>query len=572
MAKVPSYDSPQVSLRPVATPYSNDRATPDAFGAGIGRIADKAADVVQGMRKKADDFRVDMADLEFGKAVNDGLHGEDGFLNKRGENALNAAPTMEGFEKVRQKISRALANDEQRQTFEMRSLGRVNQAKASIDGHSARERFTVYGSAAEGHAKLALQDAALAPDVEGANSAIGKALTSPDGGPGPLRRYWREMGLTAEDMKAREGTFRADAYGAALSQILAKGDGAGARAYFSQVRGALGEKGPKFEHDIHVVEQSQGAEVLAGTIVRGATDRAYGWVDPTSALAAVDTIPEGPMRDEVRQRVEHRVQKAVALKKEAGEQKFQEAISVYYAGGKNLGAQGMAPIKAWLLDPKNGAADLWRRLELEDGRERREDRATRDRSNEAAMAEFLANADRDRVRVNIDREYLGKADKETRDKMRKHLNDSKKRVEEDDGVGETQMLRLVDSTADAVDGVRTSTPARNQLKAHMNRWWAQQRGEKKREPTTEEINSELGKALELFDTGFWGTNKFGFQLQPGEDAEAQEPTDQPYAPNRAVGPAPATTGKQPLEHRALQLKREGKSKEEARRILDAEGY
>ena len=132
----------------------------------------------------------------------------------------------------------------------------------------------------------------------------------------------------------------------------------------------------KQKSDAAVAKVAQAAQVEAASssIVQAARVPGYKWVDPAKALSAVDAIPDSnPAKEDVRRLVEHQVEKAEQLRELAGKDQMNHAQALLN-GGYSLESTQLAPVKAWMLDPANGAADKWDALQRGVAAERRANR------------------------------------------------------------------------------------------------------------------------------------------------------------------------------------------------------
>lgn len=373
--KIPVVNGPKVESRPIGTSYSNldNRTGLEDVAKGVGQLAGGLTNVIEESqradarkaalaeraKKQADDFRIDEADLRFGHRINELLHEKDtGFLNQQGERALDEQPTMKEIDTAYRAISKDLANDEQRKAFELKAASRTEQTWATIEKHVAGQRMKVYEGVAQGQVGLALDTAGLSyADPRAVDSAIGKVLINPDGGPGPLRRYLSAQGLPAEKIDAEEAAFQAKAYGVALQGYLDHKDADGAERYFNAIRPKLGNDAGKFEKVIATLKNDQEAEKTAAILIETGREP-NGRVSIEKVQAAIDAVPEGPLRDEVRQRTEQRLTVATREWKQQVDGHYEKAFSAYLGAGNSLSAIDSQD-KAWLIQ---NAPDEWQKI------------------------------------------------------------------------------------------------------------------------------------------------------------------------------------------------------------------
>lgn len=361
--KIPMQEDPRVAPRPLGTPYTElDRSTGlkdvaqgvEQLGAGLGQYEQAQ----QKAKREADEFRRDDADLQMGKVVNQHLYDKDtGFLNQQGENALNSQPTLESIDKARKSIAEGLANDEQRKGFDLRARARIEQARTAMERHGYEQRLNVYKNVADGQAQLALDTAAA--DPASVDTAVGKVLVGPDGSPGPMRRYLMAQGLPTEEIQAQEAKFRAQAYTAAVQTYVNAKDWRNAETLFTKVEGQLGPGGKALKATIGTLKNDTLAEATAMKLTQEATagDPDAPRVDDTKARTSLDAMPEGPLKDEARKRLDSRLTDAGKDWKGRVDSHFSRALTGYEtAGWGGIDSND----KRWLL---HNAPEEFRKLE-----------------------------------------------------------------------------------------------------------------------------------------------------------------------------------------------------------------
>jgi hypothetical protein len=361
--KIPIQEEPRATPRPIGTPYSEmDRSTGlEDVAKGLDQLGAGAQQYMQAQQRaqnEADAFRVDQADLQMGKALNENLYNKDtGFLNQQGEKGLDSQPTFEAIEKARKSISEGLANDKQRKSFELRAQARTEQARVTMERHSYEQRLGVYKGVADGQAQLALDS--VAADPSSVDTAVGKVLIGPDGSPGPLRRYLTAQGLPPEAIQADEAKFRAQAYTTAIQTYLNAHDWQSAEGMFTKVEGQLGPAAKSIRAQIGTLKNDTLAEATAMKLVGEATaaDPDAPRVDDGRARKSLDAMPEGPLKDEARKRLESRLTDANRSWKELVDSHFSRALTGYEtAGWAGINYQD----KTWLL---NHAPEEYRKLD-----------------------------------------------------------------------------------------------------------------------------------------------------------------------------------------------------------------
>jgi hypothetical protein len=545
MPKVPILESPQVAQRPVGTPYMNARPTPGAFGAGVGQQLQQSAqqlgDAARESMRLENAFRVDKEDQDFAAEVNELLRGERGILNQEGENAFNSQPVLDEMEARFRKRMGGLANDEQRQRFDLKGRARIEQGRTQITTHVDRQRDTVFKATAEGAVGAALRDAVgAAGDGDAVESAIQKALVDPplpgesDGGPGPLRRYWKGVeGLPAGKLEEIEADFRARVYEAELEALLAKGDGLTARARFEAVKDRLGVREAKLRKAVEATADAHEAEVLAQGIAESSVVEGYKWLDRDKAAELLKAQPP-EKRARVGKALETLLDRAEEDRKAKVSEKYNEALSIYEQNGHNIDSPVLVAVREWLLDPPNRAAEAWHRLRRADLKDKNETRDAKSRSNQEAMAEFLARPDRDKSATNIDSEFTGRADAETRHRMRAQQNAAKDRLRKFEAVEDSEFSKLLDATIAQNPGLKSDKQSQRQFKAWGNNWILRYRSKHKEDPPAEAARKAIAdKLADDEGTGWLGIGrKPKYKTDPGaerdfppEEAQAVPPED-----------------------------------------------
>lgn len=144
--RVPEYQ-PNVSLRPISQQNVNVRATPDAFGADIGRGMQQLGQGVgqfgQAMAQVQaleDDARFKEADNAFSAWLRERMYGEGGFMTLEGRNAVDARQAFEfEVEQKRREFGAGLTPGAA-QAYQNASNARMQQVLQSAIVHTANER------------------------------------------------------------------------------------------------------------------------------------------------------------------------------------------------------------------------------------------------------------------------------------------------------------------------------------------------------------------------------------------------------------------------------------------------
>lgn len=315
----------------------------------------------------------------------------------------------------------------------------------------------------------------------------------------------------------------------AVESLLAAGRGADAQRYLTRYRGEIDAAvAAKLERPVAETARAAEVESLGAAIVSDATDKAYGYVDPTKAFAAVEAIPndQPELKEGVRRLVEHQVARAEGIRKKAGEERLNEAISLLEQG-TSLNSARMAPLKAWLLDPKNGSAELWHRLERSERAERRAERTSsaearrRQRDlNQEALYSFDALPPEEKNAVDV-AERFPDVDGPTRAHLRAKQQKAKEGWQKDQGVGETEFQRVVKAEiAGVVTGKKDAELFLGAVGRERQRWLEAHPGQ---EPPRAEVQRWIVENLTIGDT------RGGSLLSPNKP-RFKYPANVPFVP------------------------------------------
>lgn len=440
-----------------------------------------------------------------------------GAMERRGQKAAGVDGWgLAEFDKSLEEVAKELTPEQRKMLGSVAQKDRVSFENA-LKNHRDKEFQTFKDEAAVAAAEGAISKGALIPTDEGRAEAyrLGEAALV-------AREVDRGAPQAVIDQKRR--VFATAFHGTRMEQLVAAGDAAGLRGYLD-THGPTMEPGAraKWQKTAEALGRDAEAEGMAGRILQGARVEGYDWLDPTRALAAVESVPAGPMRDEVRQRVEHQVQKAEALRERAGKEALNRVLAIYGESG-NPNDPRIAPIKAWMLDPANGAADLWNRFRNDveaDARARRTEarvvRNERSTLEQELVRDFRAREPEERATLDLAAEYTGRgASKSTLDLLRAEQMKARDTVRKGQAPAEAEFYRT--TRAEAVASGLTQKQAQDAFVAHMATWRAEyleKSGGKP--PTREEVKRAQADALLYGDRGgMLSRNHFKFQAKPGE--------------------------------------------------------
>lgn len=207
MVKVPEYQS-DVSTRPIFQQGIDVRATPEAFGASIGRGMQSAAagvskvsDAMTQVQELEDIARAKEADNGYSNWLRDRMYGENGFMTLEGRNAVDQRTTFEqDAEQKRKEFGKGLGPGAAK-AYQTASQARLQSVYQQSIVHSAKERKTWFGQASDARVETFANDALVNfsnPAMVQKNIAAGIM---------EIRQKGELQGWDADTMKLREAEF-----------------------------------------------------------------------------------------------------------------------------------------------------------------------------------------------------------------------------------------------------------------------------------------------------------------------------------------------------------------------------
>lgn len=165
MIKLSEYKSTQRSQGLPSAGFST-QATPEAFGAGIGRavgdIGGMLAEQVKRDKDGADTTAVMEADRKLADWEISKVYGDDGALRKKGRDTLGLPKQLsEDFDAFTGEVAGSLANDIQRQAFAKLSASRRPSLQRTLYSHAAQEMDSFYDQETKGYLDTSRNAAAL---------------------------------------------------------------------------------------------------------------------------------------------------------------------------------------------------------------------------------------------------------------------------------------------------------------------------------------------------------------------------------------------------------------------------
>lgn len=163
--KLPEYQQGQRSQGLPSNGFST-QATPEAFGAGIGRgigdVANVMAEQVKRDKDAADTTAVMEADRKLADWEISKVYGDDGALRKKGRDTLGLPKQLsDDFDAFTGEVAGSLANDTQRQAFAKLSASRRPSLQRTLYSHAAQEMDGFYDQETKGYLDTSRNAAAL---------------------------------------------------------------------------------------------------------------------------------------------------------------------------------------------------------------------------------------------------------------------------------------------------------------------------------------------------------------------------------------------------------------------------
>lgn len=393
MARIPVYGERRTAQRSIPTPFNTSRPeVPSLSGVldRVGQLAGSAAeayvDEQEKAKQRADEVAVSQAETWLQHEYNQELIGDStaeglpipeaagggggtrrkGFLELQGmEAAAASSDVSKRISKHRESVAARLTNPEQRELFLKRTAGVQLDALRNVERHVGGQVRAAEVATLKARTDVALNaiasdytnDVAAARQVSGLEASIRALQLSPEDGDAKI-----------EDLQRAATSVR-------LNQYLATRDWRNAQALYARDKAKLGADAVQFEKQIAAVRESQEAEATATKMLEFARDPATGRVDQKQANAAIESIPEGPLRDEIRKRLEHGVMKAEREWQGRISDTFDQAFTAYLKGGRTTAAVDPR-VKSWLVE---NAPVEWNKLEMMERSDREYARNQRER-------------------------------------------------------------------------------------------------------------------------------------------------------------------------------------------------
>ncbi|TIT90385.1 MAG: hypothetical protein E5W41_00225 [Mesorhizobium sp.] len=207
MPTVPVYQS-DVSLRPIYRQDLDANATPEAFGASIGRGMQgmaaglgQAADAMQHLKELEDVARAKDADNSYADWLRERMYGDNGFMTMEGRNAVDGRKAFEDEAAAKRKEFGANLTGGAASAYGTASQSRLQSAYGQSIVHAASERKSWFNDTSAARADTFANDALVNfnnPALVTKNIAAGQA---------ELRQQAALHGWDADKLKQRESEY-----------------------------------------------------------------------------------------------------------------------------------------------------------------------------------------------------------------------------------------------------------------------------------------------------------------------------------------------------------------------------
>lgn len=252
MVRVPLYEQ-QVSQRPIFQQTLTPNATPEAFGADIGRGMQQigqgmgqAATALAQVQALEDTTRAKDADNQFAGWVRERMYGEGGFMTLSGRAAVDGRSAFESELEAKRREYGSKLTGGAAQSYTDASTARVNQTLQTSIVHTANERKQWFSDASAARLNTFSEDAVAAfnnPAKVNMNIAAGQA---------EIRQQGAMLGWDADTLRNREAEYISEVrLNTALRTLAA--DPVAAKKYYDEHKDQL--TGPhqfKFEEALKV--------------------------------------------------------------------------------------------------------------------------------------------------------------------------------------------------------------------------------------------------------------------------------------------------------------------------------
>lgn len=252
MVRVPLYEQ-QVSQRPIFQQSLNANATPEAFGADIGRGMqnfargiDQASTALAQVQELENVARAKDADNQFAAWTRERMYGEGGFMTLSGKSAVDGRTSFEADVDAKRREFGSSLTGGAAQAYSNASTARVQQTLQTSIVHTANERKQWFSDSSNSRLNTFSEDAVAAYNNPG------KVNTNIAAGQAEIRQQATLFGWDADTVKNREAEYVSEVRLNTAIRLMAD-DPVAAKKYYDDHKAEL--TGPhqfKFEQDLKV--------------------------------------------------------------------------------------------------------------------------------------------------------------------------------------------------------------------------------------------------------------------------------------------------------------------------------
>lgn len=566
MLRIPVYDQAQVRSQPLpgVRVHSTGPTGLEQLGQGISQAAQLADRVYSQAAAAASADAETQYEAEITADFRDD---QKGLFNLNPDEAFaQEQPAFDALNAKRERIAKDIKDERARGMFLARAAKMDQQLRNETESkfaHKRRQKLQESSEARKAAGLSAIAKGAWADDegVETQAQLIGTAAAA--------------LALTAEGRAAAMADARGQAYEVAVEARIANNDWAGAQQMMIAHADDLGQRGvvlrKKYEGYLHAAT----AQVATSKLLDGSRDPETKWANENKARADFEALPDGPMKEEVRKRLEERLAVEDRKKDADIKDRFKRALGAYNRGG--LGAVDPGD-RMWLnkYAPEYEARLLNDheqkiRQRRGDGAEMRREQAER---NRVVLQDFMSRPPEERAKLDIEAVYgaTGADDVgmgEVRVRQRNSIEGLK-----GDLVGKE--ARFVQDAKSQAAGIVTNKSKQKVFEAEARILFEDFVRTNGKAPTDEQAYTLQKSLLDktIVEKGFiFDTKGLEFErraLERKQQSESAQP--RPAAPATAPAATPKKPPAIPRRERILQLKKAGKSAAEITQALNQEGY
>ncbi len=301
----------------------SEAAPIEAFGGGISKVANQAADLMQKMKTRADEVALMEAERKMNEEENSLMYGSGekdeatGEVKNRGIAFLKGKDAFEvpkyaneRFSKARDSIYNSLSNPSQKAMFEERAQQRKIQLDKSVSRHVSNEIQKYEDETTQSYLKSE-QDLAIKnyQDPQRVAQSIYNQKQT-------VLKYAERNGLDPETTKFQVQNVESKTHAEVISRMLTNGDDLTAQAYYAQNKDFVtGEHIESVEKELELGSTMGFAQRFTDDVMRKGFNQQQAF-ERTSQI-------ENP---KLREAAEQRVSRQFALKEQAKKQYEQQTV------------------------------------------------------------------------------------------------------------------------------------------------------------------------------------------------------------------------------------------------------